>query len=94
MKRQQALHPIPEGDACRSTRRDDVNVGICWHALLDRVEDGPKLDATMPLLAAADDRAGLDVQGRKQVGRATPPIVVRMALDLPRAHRQDRCRRS
>jgi hypothetical protein len=47
----------------------------------------------VPALAAADDRAGLDVQGCEQIGRAAAPVVVRMALGLPRAQRQDWCRR-
>jgi hypothetical protein len=85
MKRQQALHPIPARDACRSTRRDDMDVGICRHACLDGVEERAELDAAVPALAAADDGAGLDVRGREQAGRLAAPIVMRMVLGWPQA---------
>jgi hypothetical protein len=46
----------------------------------------------MLLLAARDDLAGSDVEGREEIQRAVANVIVRLALGLAEVHRQDRLR--
>src|SRR5437667_11178761 len=59
---------------------------------IDRVEELSELKRTMPPVELAEDLAGLEIEGRKQRGRAVAFVVVGPTLDLARAHWQQRLR--
>ena len=66
----------------------DVEIGR--HGLLDRAEEFAEFDRTVTLVAAADDVAGGDIQGREQRGRTVTLIVMTTPLNLTGPHRQQR----
>jgi hypothetical protein len=53
---------------------------------LDGLQEVAELHAAMTPMDFCDDRAGLDVKGCKEVGRAMAQVVVRVALRLARLH--------
>jgi len=67
-----------------------VHVEVAGHGCLDLVEELLELAGTVLGVAVADDRAGSDVESGEQRGRAVPCVVMRSALDLTGAHRQQR----
>ena len=71
---------------------DQVDVHLPGHCRVDRIEDLPKSDGTMPSMKLGHDRGGCDVERRKQRRRAMPFVIVGPSLGLPRAHRQQRLR--
>lgn len=70
----------------------EVHVEIVWDGRLNLIEEGPKLNRTMPACAAADHRPGLHVEGGEQVGRTLATIIVGSVLRLAGSHRQHRRR--
>lgn len=58
--------------------------------LVDGVKELPEFNAAVPGAARADHHSSLHVQRGKKIGGAVPDIIVCLALDLSRAHRQDR----
>ena len=57
---------------------------------IDGVEELAKLHGPVAAMTAADDRAGLDVQGREERRRAMAHIVVGAPFDLAGPHGQQR----
>jgi len=72
--------------------QDHMHVQVGWDMGLDRIKELPELARPMPLMEGTDDAARLHVQGREQRGRAMAAVVMRPALHLPGAHRQQEAR--
>src|SRR5437879_11474314 len=67
---------------------DQMHVEIRGHVGGDGVEKYAELPSAMAAMTLPDDLAAGYVERRKQRGRSMAYVVVRPALDLPRAHRQ------
>jgi hypothetical protein len=53
-----------------------MNVEMGWNLLVDGVEKAQELLMAMPSVAAANDFARGNVQGRKERGGAMPEVIV------------------
>ena len=67
----------------------EVHVEVAGDAGFNLIEEFPELARTMLGVAAADDRAGRDVEGSEEGRRAVTGVVMSLPLDLARAHRQE-----
>jgi hypothetical protein len=65
-------------------RQMDVEIGR--HRLLDLSEEFAEFDRTVPLITAADDVSGGDIQSGKQRGGAVTLVVMATPLDLSGPH--------
>src|SRR5438552_16416892 len=73
---------------------DQMNVELRGDRRIDGVEELAKLHGPVAAMTAADDRAGLDVQGREERRRAMAHIVGRAPFDLAGLHGHQRLCRS
>jgi hypothetical protein len=67
-----------------------MHVEVGWHAGLDLIQELPELAGAVLRIAAADHRAGGDVEGGEQRSGAVALVVMGAPLDLAGAHRQQR----
>ncbi|KMO45004.1 hypothetical protein VQ03_00020 [Methylobacterium tarhaniae] len=71
---------------------NQMHLRIRRNGLLDLIQERAELGATMVAFTPADDRAGLDVEGREQVERPIPAMVVSGSLGVARPQRVGRGR--
>lgn len=71
---------------------NQMHLQIRCNGLLDLMQERAELGATMVAFTPADDCAGLDVEGREQVERPMPAIVVSGSLGVARPQRVGRRR--
>jgi hypothetical protein len=71
---------------------DQMHVEVTRDRGIHRIQELPEFARTMPLMKLRDEFTGLDVERRKQGGRAMSPIVMRPPFDLAGPHRQHRLR--
>jgi hypothetical protein len=69
---------------------DEMHVQLRRDMGLNRVEELPKFSRPLSVMELPNDAACLDFQGGEERRRAMATIVMRPALDLSRAHRQQR----
>ena len=72
--------------------QDKVHVEVRGYGRIDPVEEAPELRGPVPTVAGADDLSRLHVEGGEERGRTMTTVVMGPALDLPRAHGQQRGR--
>src|SRR5665213_1008853 len=72
--------------------KNEVNVELCLHILIDMLKKSNDLFIAMPRQALTDNAAVKHVDGSKQRRRSVAPIIVRLTLRNARLHRQDRSR--
>ena len=62
---------------------DDVHVQVGGDAVVDQIQEPPKLLGAMPWRHVGDHVAGGDIQRGVQVGGAMPAVVVGTPLGVP-----------
>src|SRR5712692_8085822 len=67
---------------------DQMDICMARDVAVDVVEELAELDAAMAPMMFSDDLAALDVEGRKERGRAVAHVVVGAPLDLTGPHRE------
>src|SRR6266478_4035453 len=99
-RREVQMEARPAGQPAVNHRRlvravvveNQVDVQGGRHGRVDGVEELTELAGAMPAMELPDDRPTLRIQGGEQRGGAVADVVMTAALDLARAHRQQRLR--
>jgi len=73
---------------------DEMNLQLGRYGRVDRIEETAELDRPIPRVTPRDDLARRDVQRREERRRPVAHVVMRAALGLPGAEREERAVRS